>query len=440
MPDPTIWASGYQRDELDELGASAPDRRKLKHIGNAVLFSTCWLGLMGGIAAWGLAEQASTGPRLAVACVAALFSAGFVLVFDRMAVHFLDTNKISRRLGVFFATLRILLVVAIGTLVDIQLMPIVMRYELAQHASELRETSERGRFAELSTRYNIDRREREVANGKRELETARTALATIPAPIQADLARANRCFTAAFTMPRHTPAYTRERQRCIAMRRDARNALNAYLSVAQQRLNEVQDQAAGAREAFHKAELDVSTRVEQAATDDARNVTESNPSVFWDLVTTNIGAAIKAVALLVLHLCFDLMPFIAKGMSGRTGVGSRICAQLEADRIDADADQRVAECSAEVRINANEMSAQAAIEALHRPAMRAFMADMAEVQARTAAPFEQAAAALERAVAAHERIKRMRTRSPQLDALKWELLTRAMAESLQAAAVRPQAV
>jgi hypothetical protein len=75
MPDPTIWASGYQQDELEQLGASVHDRRKLKHIGGAVLFSACWLALTGGVAAWGLADQLDTTSRAVAAASAALVMA-----------------------------------------------------------------------------------------------------------------------------------------------------------------------------------------------------------------------------------------------------------------------------------------------------------------------------------------------------------------------------
>ena len=433
MPDLLTWASGYKPAELDELEANRSDRRKLQFIGGSILLTMVWFGLMGSVAAWGLTGGLAYNDRLTVAAIASTFASAFVLTFDRMTIYFIDTTNISRARALSFTTVRVALVISIGALIDTQIMPYAMKGELAHHASQMRENAERGRVRELTARYQIPNQIEDIKESKSLVEVTRSALVNVPERIQAERARASACFASLTKMMRTSPAYSARRATCVTRRVAAEAKRREYLSQTHAKLVQAEADERDARESLRSTKHAMTNRVERAAKEDENNLTAGSFAVFWDLVTNDVGARFKAIALLIVHLCFDLMPFVAKGMSGGTGVGARVRARLEADRANATADQISAEHDANVRATSRQMAAHAAVEALNRPTMRTFMADLAEAEARITEPVEMAVAAFERVVKAEARLKRVPTRTAALKTLNMELWARAIAESVEAA-------
>ena len=425
-----IWASGYDAGLVDAYSASPADRSALKKIGGSLLFSAAWLATMTALAAWTMAFQAPIGLRVAIAALAFAAAARFVLTFDRAFVFGMDTCRASARKALSYGIARVLLVVAIGGLVDVAVMPVMMREELQLEATRMREAAEGNRLAALSHRYDVSGRRADLAEARTDLDQARAAAANLPPQIIAELAGARRCFAA--LPPRGSAGYADRRQRCAGQQRSAQGARAEYQRVADQRLAEAQSSFADARSGYEGARAALSGRMDVAADDYGRIFSAANFAVFIQLVSTQFSAALKAILLLLVHLSLDLLPFGVKGYLGRTGVGARIRAHKEAELLEAEAELDASQAEYCVRVETSRAAAAATSAALARPSMALFMEDMADYMVRASEPLEQAKAAMRRAAAAEADIDRVKVRTPALRQFKTVLWTRAVAESLRA--------
>ena len=434
-----IWASGYSQHLLDAYQASAADRRILQKIGASLLFSCIWFTLMTMTAAWVISFEAPTHARILAAGIAGVIACLFVLVFDRGFVFGIDTSPGSRMKAFWYGSFRVGIVVAIASLVDVAVMPIVMGPELRMEAATMREQAEQERFTSVQRSYDVSGLRTEMTDARNEVGAARQALATLPDPIAAELARAERCLTSLPGRPyaRREPAtYSAMRRRCFVMRQEARARRAEYVSAAEARVAAAEANLTTSRSTYHDTREAVRTRLDAAAADDDEIYSTANFSVFINLVTTQVSAATKAFLLLVVHLVLDLLPFILKGYFGRTDVGARIRVERQRAILRTEADLEAARADHLVQVESVLASAAAARSALSRPSMVRFMEDMAEDEMRTVEPLDQAATAMRRVVSAEAEMRRIHVHTPGLRTLKMELWSRAVARSLNAAAVR----
>jgi hypothetical protein len=318
-------------------------------------------------------------------------------------------------------------------------MPIVMGPELRMEAATMREQAEQERFTSVQRSYDVSGLRTEMTDARNEVGAARQALATLPDPIAAELARAERCLTSLPGRPyaRREPAtYSAMRRRCFVMRQEARARRAEYVSAAEARVAAAEANLTTSRSTYHDTREAVRTRLDAAAADDDEIYSTANFSVFINLVTTQVSAATKAFLLLVVHLVLDLLPFILKGYFGRTDVGARIRVERQRAILRTEADLEAARADHLVQVESVLASAAAARSALSRPSMVRFMEDMAEDEMRTVEPLDQAATAMRRVVSAEAEMRRIHVHTPGLRTLKMELWSRAVARSLNAAAVR----
>jgi hypothetical protein len=428
-----IWATGYDQPLLERYHASAGDRRMLGMIGASMLFACLWFGSMATLAAWTMAFQFSGLPRLAISAFAGALAISFVLVFDRAFIFGADTSAAKLGKTILFGIVRILIVVSVGSLVDVSIMPMVMGPELEQHAAQMRNDADEGRLEKLNKRFDISSRrtERDAAQG--DFDAAERAAATLPPAILSALAQAARCFA---TLPGPGTEREAQRRQCMNQRRNAQAQRAEYLRTANAKLTRTRIALDDAQSGFKKARDTVQSQLDASTYENAKIYVASNFQVFVSLVTTHPGAAIKAAVLAIIHLVFDLLPFLVKAYYGRTGVGARIRASKEAERLDAEAEMQGAHDDYQVRIASSRAAAAAAKTALSLPSMIQFMEEMAETEMRTVEPAAQALAIMQRITSAEVDMVNIPTRTPAMWRLKAELWSNAVANSLNAAMSR----
>lgn len=423
-----IWASGYNSDLLTQHRASAADKQALRKIGAALLFSTLWFAVMTALAAWTMAFLAGTGTRTGIAALAFAGAAAFVLVFDRGFVFGIDTCIASFRKALFYGIARVLVVLAIAGLVDVAVMPVMMREELRLEAAKMREAAERNRFAELNARFDIAGRQTELTEARAELVAAETAAATLPTEIAAALANANRCFATVSAL--RSPRYADQRRRCATRLRAAQAERAEYQRNADRRLGDAKGAFDEKLTAFNNARTTISDRFDASTEEYAELFNAANFAVFVHLISTQASAALKAAFLLIVHLVLDLLPFLMKGYFGRTGVGARIRARKQSEIFEAEAEAEAAWADSLIRIETSRAAARAARAALVRPSMVRFMEDLADYQMRAIEPLEHARTALHRAAAAECEVAGIEVRSPAMRRFKLDFWSRAVAGSL----------
>jgi hypothetical protein len=424
-----IWATGYNRSLLARYNASASDKRTLCIIGASLLFAGLWFGSMATLAAWTMAFQLPTEGRLLVSAGVGALAIGFVLVFDRAFIFAADTSSAGRGKTIAFGSLRILIVVAVGSLVDVAFMPVVMGPELEQESVLMSNAADAERFTTLNRRYDVGARQTERDGAERAVDEAEVAAANLPPAIAALLTQATRCFT---ELPQRGVERTILRRRCAALQRNAQRQRTDYQRAAGQRLAEARADHENAEAGFRRARDAVDTQFAAATQENARIYVAGNFQVFVNLVTTHPAAAMKAAVLTIIHIVFDLLPFLVKGYFGRTGVGGRISAEKEGERLDAEAYIDEARANYLVRLDSSRAAANAAQAALQRPSMLRFMQDMAEAETRTVEPVRQAVATLQRVTAVEDDMANILARTPAMRRLKLELWSAAVSKSLRA--------
>ena len=427
-----IWASGYNRQLLSEHRASRFDLWSLQRIGAALLFSVMWVGATTALAAWSLAPQAAFEAGVLVAAAAFCVGAGFVTVFDRAFIFAMDSCPANLRKSLTFGGVRIVVVLSIGLLADVGIMPVVMGHELALHSTTLREDAEEERFATLTERYDTASAQTEMEAAHAEFDSAKEAASTLPDPIVAGLAAANRCYSR--LPPSRASNYYERRRQCNRQSSAARAARDEYQREADANLREAETRLTEKRGALDTARENVADQFEASAQAYSEQFTVANFSVFIDLVTTQTGAAIKALVLLIIHLTADLLPFLVKGYFGRSGIGARISAQRRIEQFDAETAFLDGKSTGLARRELGRFEAEATLAALARPSMQEFMESLADERIRIVQPLDQAHLAMREAAAAGADIDAVPTRRRALARLKSVLLERAIAASLSAAA------
>jgi len=427
-----IWASGYNRMLLSAHHASRFDLWTLERIGAALLFSVMWVGATTALAAWSLAAQAAFEARALIAAAAFCVGASFVTVLDRAFIFAMDSCQTNLRKSLTFGAVRILVVLSIGLLADVGIMPVVMGHELALHSTTLREDAEEERFATLTERYDTAGAQTDMEVAHAEFDSAQEAAITLPDPIVAGLAAANRCYRG--LPPRRASNYDERRHQCNRQSSAARAVRDEYQREANANLREAEMRLTEKRGALDTARANVADQFESSAQVYSEQFTVANFSVFFDLVTTQTGAAIKALMLLIIHLTADLLPFLVKGYFGRTGVGARISAQRRIEQFDAETAFLDAHSTGLARRQLGQFEVEATLAALARPSMKEFMESLADERIRIVQPLDQAHLAMREAADAGADIDAVPTRRRSLSRLKSVLLERAIAASLNAAA------
>ena len=427
-----IWASGYNHQLLSEHHASRFDLWSLQRIGAALLFSVAWVGATTALAAWSLAPQVAPESRMLIAAGAFLVGAGFVTVFDRSFIFAMDSCQTSLRKSLAFGVVRIVVVLSIGLLADVGIMPVVMGHELELHSTKLREEAEEKRFVALTERYDTAAAESEVQVARSEFDAAEEAAQNLPQPITVALAAADRCYR--WLPERRASNYYDRRRRCNRQRSAAIAQRNEYQREADGKLSEASERLEKKRADLDTARNNVAEQYEASAQAYADQFTVANFSVFINLISTQTGAAIKALVLLIIHLSADLLPFLVKSYLGRTGVGARISAQRQIERFDAETTYFDAHSAGLARRELGRYEFEATQAALARPSMKEFMESLADERIRIVQPLDQAHLAMREAAAAGGDIDAVPTRRRALARLKSLLLERAIAASHEAAA------
>jgi hypothetical protein len=433
------WASGYHPDMLAE--ASPRDIAVLRKLATTVWFSSGWAFISWAVASISFTEHAPFEMRLVLAVAAGVFGSLLIMVFDRSTLFFLDTTRLSLRATIAWAVFRITLIVAIGSAVDAATMPVLMKAELTQAAFQNREASDAERQTALAKRFNVAARESRFDISVQQASKAEEALRTIPAPIAADITRGRECAAEiaavrgnlrrqGYASPRIAELVSGRVSRCRELQRRASAELSAYKQDAEQHLTEARATAADARAAYGQASGEISSRLKGAREIEAATVTENSYSVFWDLVLSNFGAALKASALLIFQLSIELLPFLMKGLVGRTAIGEEIAARHERDCHETEGDTEIARNETHVRVSGSQAAASAMLGALARPTVRQKMEDLAEHDAIVMASLDQAITTLQRVAERERQYDKIKVKTPRLQAMKFDIWTRAIAAGL----------
>lgn len=427
-----IWASGYTREELEEFGTDAKDRTQLTTIGTAVLIAACWVAANCAMAAAVLSGGGGDTLPWYVCALVGLAGGAVILVFDRAIVYTMDTVRMTWLGKAGFLAVRLGFVLSIAVVIDTAMVPWVMRAETEQQGQRMREQAEAARAVRLAAQFSEPALVADNQARQAEVTSARAAAEQLPAEIRARLDEVRRCYAGLTRVDRSSAEYAARRRSCNAQSAaanrqatDYRTRKRAELTVAEAAASRAQDQLTAARGS-------IAERLERGDRVDAATLSYTNPMVFWALISSDLGALIKALAIFVLRLSIDLMPIIVKASFGRSGPGQRIAARRHRDEIAVALEMREREIDAEVSLAATEFSAEATRAALQTETTRRAMREQAEYEALVTAPMDSTVRVLEQIAAAERRASRIRGTSREFGRLKAGLMAKAMAEAIQA--------
>ena len=434
-----VWAGGYSR----RVTASDPDEH-LEHvakIGATVVLAATVAALDWSGASIPFTLGLATALRFGIAALMGALGAGIVLTLDRQAVFAMDTRRRHAGVAIYLA-LRLILVVIVASFTAQVAAPIVMQSELEDYALQMREAADDQRHSKLSRRFELPQRETSAIQATTDRKLIESQADIIPADIQSEFSVEKTCWRRYWTERRNRIAsgedYARIREtmrplyiNCAADRKQANADLTAYHTKMASKLSEAQAEESSAKTDLTNASSEIAAREMEASRIEQKAVGAISSVVLWNLIRSDTGAAIKYLLFVSLILILETLPITGKMLSGRSAVGARIGAARDTAVLDHDTRVQIRQNECRLELEASEIMATAAIQALHSATADTYMQDHFLRQAKAITPLEAARHSLRRIEQQQREIDEMSRRWPQLAGVISEIWQKAIRDTAE---------
>lgn len=327
----------------------------LPKIGAAIPLAALLGGVNAGVASWEFGRNLDHTSRLVLAMFAAAFGAMLVLVVDRAAIWFADTQlKISRPLLASFIAVRVAIILCISAFTSQAVMPVLLRSELKAHSLQMREERERKRTAELEQRYSLAEKGAQQQRMEEAVERQEERVNNLPPHIRQRLAAGERCWTDYASRRQQLVAVgivaedLRQRLapysvRCVGLVRSAERERDEHRRDQQQRLVQLREASKVASTEAMAAKTAARSAVDEASAIDKEAIGEHSADVLADLLARNPGARWKWLLLTALQVMLELLPLLIKLSAGQSAAGLAVATQ-RAQRADELHRRRAKQC------------------------------------------------------------------------------------------------
>ena len=430
-----IRCAGYSR--FATKNASTADIEHLTRFGGLVLFASLWTAGSWAIASTMWVTGLSAAWSVAAAAIAAAVGFFLTLTIDAAALYVQDQQRAGRFLRLWLV-FRVALILAVGVFTTERLMPYALHDDLTEQRLLDQEAADARRDTALNTRFataDLGRRSDSAEEAARRLETS---LAVVPEDIRTQLDRAKAC--------RRDVQEERARQqlggatedqlrlqfgvrflRCADAERRAQAELAQHRRILQTQLADANESAKEARRQRDDAVGAVRDRVEAARAVEREAVSTSSAGVLWNLVTHNLFAAIKVLAIFVVSMTVETLPMVAKAFAGQTEIGRKLAAERAGGIEEAEAALQVRVHDAKVRAASATAVADMMLTALESNEVRESLRAFAGRQAMIAAPLMAALQTLREAQRNKGEFDTAAARTPEFAGLAFRLWAEAVA-------------
>jgi len=333
-----VGITGHQVD----IDSHPEDVGGLSKIGLSICFASFLAALQFGIAGWFLAGDLDPVVRALVSITTAFIGALVVLLIDRSFIYASDTRADSvGKLGYFYITVRIFLILAIGSLSSQFVLPLLLKSELAIHIHDLKDQ----RYQEAKDRYlgkyDVQAKVSKEQSIRSSISQIRAELDNPPQSLVRQKLEAENCMLdykrkvnsaigPDVDLNEVANLFSVDKAACDRLSIAYKEAYQGYFNPRKVLLTINQDAYSKAQEDANSAHAFMTTDLKQADETNQQFINMSSADVLWDLIKTNPGARSKYLLITIVQLVLELMPLLLKSLLGRSPLGIRVAMRMNA--------------------------------------------------------------------------------------------------------------
>ncbi len=314
-----VSLAGYKNASLKPADATA-----ISKLASAILLAAAITGINSGIAAYHISSDMEPIPKLIVTGIATLLAILIVLIVDRTMIYFTDIkSNVSKFSKLIFLLVRIIFVLAIGSVTTSAIIPVIFKNALEVQANKLSTKYAMEDKAQQQDLYDMPQRKNTIEQQKLEKRRIENHLQNLPIRVINSKDEFESC-EKNYSQSNSENYKKISNSKCADLRNAYLSMLAEYQDPWKRKLFEVDQKIITNEKEFGLIEKKINLNIEKNYELSQAKLDFNSPQVIDSFLKENKSAAFKAYSILILLCLLEMAPLGLKMFLGQTAYGMEI--------------------------------------------------------------------------------------------------------------------
>ena len=320
------------------VNANTPveDIGSLGKIGAAVAFAGLLAGFQCGVAGWLLAMGLNSHLQILIMLICAIGGTSIVLVLDRGFIYLTDTRYETDKKGAYFyISIRIFLIVVIGSLSSQFTIPLLMKSELTIHAQDLKSDRFKSAKDYYQNKYDLSIKLSKLADLEGRAEVLKNQITALTPNLIRQRNQASKCFVdydkkikssiaSGLDEIAATNIAANDKRECERLDVLYRQELRGYINPKEAELLQIKASINQMENDVQISRRNIESELVNSSQIDDLHINIASADVLSSLIRNNPGALLKYFLITLTQLILELMPIFLKSQAGQSPLGHKI--------------------------------------------------------------------------------------------------------------------